>query len=78
MPNLHGVSDDRRTFNGVAIRLCHGTAISWDGRVIRHCILLSYPDGPEGNIVGQGTGNHLYGTFTAAKEPIVGSRNGES
>ena len=73
MPNLHGVSDDGKIFNGVAVKLRHGTAISWDGRVIRHCTSLSYPDGPEGNMVGQGTGNHLYGTFAAAKERIVGS-----
>ena len=57
----------------VAIKLCHGTAISWDGRVIRHCTSLPYPDGPKGNIVGQGTGNQLYGTFTAVKERIVSS-----
>ncbi len=37
MPNLHGVSDDGKILNGVAIKLRHGTAISWDGRVIRHC-----------------------------------------
>ncbi len=28
MPNLHGVSDDANIFNGVAIKLRHGTAIS--------------------------------------------------
>jgi hypothetical protein len=73
MPNLHGVSDSGETFNGVAIKLRHGTAISWDGRVIRHCTSLSRPDGAEGKIIGQGTRNHLYGTFTAAKERIVSS-----
>ena len=73
MPNVHGVSDDGKIFNGVAIKLRHGTAISWDGRVIRHCTSLSRPDGPKGNIVGQGTANHLYGRFTAAKERIVSS-----
>ncbi len=49
--------------------------ISWDGRVIRHCTSLSQPDGPGGGRVGDGRRkpfeNHLYGTFTAAKERVV-------
>ena len=74
MPNLHGISDDGKMFNSVAIKLHQGTAISWDGRFIsRHCTSLSYLDGPEGNIVGQGTGNDLYGTSAVAKERIAGS-----
>ena len=71
MPNLHGTRPDGRTFAGIAIRLGHGVAISWDGRVIRHCTSLSMPDGIDGKRVGGGKKcfkNHLYGTFTAAKE----------
>jgi len=73
MPNLHGVKPDGSKFNGVAIKLRHGTAISWDGRTIRHCTSLSRPDGPGTNVAGQSvkTVNHVYGTFTAAKERIV-------
>lgn len=73
MPNLHGVSVDGRAFEGVAIKLRHGTAISWDGRLIRHCTSLSRPDGVGTNVVGSGKGslNHLYGTFTCAKERLV-------
>ncbi|KAI2500811.1 hypothetical protein MHU86_13668 [Fragilaria crotonensis] len=72
MPNLHGVSVDGRAFEGVAIKLRHGTAISWDGRLIRHCTSLSRPDG--GNQCcgfRKGSLNHLYGTFTCAKERLV-------
>lgn len=36
MPNLHGISVSGKIFNGVAIKLRHGMAISWDGQVIRH------------------------------------------
>jgi hypothetical protein len=74
MPNVHGtVPDGSRLFNGLAIRLRHGTAISWDGRLIRHCTSVPRPDGPEGSVVGSGCEqiNHLYGTFTTAKEKIV-------
>ena len=70
MPNMHGVRPDGRPYNGIAIRLRHGTAISWDGRLIRHCTSMMNPDGPAGhnNPVGR---NHVYGTFSAAKERIV-------
>lgn len=74
MPNLHGKHPDGKPFAGVAIRLTHGIAISWDGRIIRHCTSLSEPEGPDGKRVGAGEGghgNHLYGTFTAAKERVV-------
>jgi hypothetical protein len=72
MPNLHGVSADGKPFNGVAVKLRHGTAISWDGRIIRHCTSLFRPDGPGTAIVGEGcANNHVYGTFTAAKERLV-------
>jgi hypothetical protein len=85
MPNVYGmrphqVSPDGgqkpgEPFAGLAIKLGHGVAISWDGRVIRHCTSLSHPDGWEGQRVGdrpnQQFMNSLYGTFTAAKERVV-------
>ncbi len=71
MPNLYGIENDGNPFNGVAVKLHHGTAISWDGRVIRHCTLLTSPDGqPETQFVSESS-NHVYGTFSAAKERIV-------
>jgi hypothetical protein len=62
MPNVHGVNNDGTHYNGIAIKLRHGTAISWDGRVVRPCTAVPCP----------GVSNHVYGTFTAAKERIVG------
>ena len=56
------MNDDGTHYNGIAIKLRHGTAISWDGRVVRHCTAVPCP----------GVSNHVYGTFTAAKERIVG------
>jgi hypothetical protein len=57
------------------VKLGHGVAISWDGRVIRHCTSASHPDGMERGRVGEVKDshfkNHLYGTFSAAKEKIV-------
>ena len=72
MPNMYCCIDGRM-YNGIAIRLRHGTAISWDGRVIRHGTSISHPDGCNTPIVGTDGGhvNHLYGTFTAGKERIV-------
>ena len=60
--------------SGVVIKLYHGTAISWDGRVIRHCTSVSRPDGADSAPVSAGSWtsvNHLFGTFTAAKEKVV-------
>jgi hypothetical protein len=71
MPNLYGIGNDGNPFNSVAVKLHHGTAISWDGRVIRHCTSLTSPDGrPETQFVSESS-NHVYGTFSAAKERIV-------
>jgi hypothetical protein len=68
LPNLHGTRPDRTPFAGVAIRLTHGIAISWDGRIICHCTSLSRPDGPTGKRVGEGGHrNHQYGYFTIEK-----------
>ena len=73
MPNLCGTTEDGSQLNGVAVRLRHGTAISWDGRLTRHCTSLSRPDGVEGTFVGcwKQTQNRLFGTFTAVKERLV-------
>ena len=48
MPNVHGRKLDGSSFAGVAIKLHHGTAISWDGRVVRHCTSITMPDGVDG------------------------------
>lgn len=78
VPNVHGLRPDGKTrFRGMAVKLGHGVAISWDGRVIRHCTSVSCPDGMEcGYVAGKRESpfqNHLYGTFTSAKEKIVGA-----
>ncbi|KAI2509978.1 hypothetical protein MHU86_4404 [Fragilaria crotonensis] len=42
LPNVYGTKPDgRSTFSGMAVRLGHGVAISWNGRVIRHCTSVS-------------------------------------
>jgi hypothetical protein len=75
LPNVHGKKPDGTEFRGMAVKLGHGVAISWDGRVIRHCTSASHPDGMERGRVGEVKDshfkNHLYGTFSAAKEKIV-------
>ena len=69
-------------FRGMAVKLGHGVAISWDGRVVRHCTSVSHPDGMEYGRVGEVKDshfrNHLYGTFTAAKERIVRAGRAEA
>ena len=74
-PNVHGVRPDGTEFRGMAVKLGHGVAISWDGRVLRHCTSISHPDGKLSGKVGEVKDsqfhNHLYGTFTAAKEKII-------
>jgi hypothetical protein len=60
----------------LAIKLGHGIAISWDGRIVRHCTSVSCPDGLESGYVGVAKDstsfvNTLYGVFTCAKEKIV-------
>ena len=76
MPNVEGKRPDGTEYRGLAIKLGHGIAISWDGRVVRHCTSVSCPDGLESGYVGVGKDspsfvNHLYGAFTCAKETIV-------
>jgi hypothetical protein len=72
MPNMYCCIDGRM-YNGINICLCHGTAISWDGRVIRHGTSVSHHNGWNAQIIHINGGhfNHLYGTFTEAKERIV-------
>jgi hypothetical protein len=73
MPNLHGVSVDGKSFNGVAGKICHDTTFFWVGHIIRHCTSRSRPDGLGTNVVGSANGmvNHLYCTCTCAKERLV-------
>lgn len=82
MPNLYGRRPDGSTFSGIAVKLSYGVAISWDGRVLRHCTSISHPDGPpkpehpwhSPRVSSDGRqrfGNYLYGNFTSAKERIV-------
>ena len=78
LPNVHGVRLEQGKqieFQGMAVKLGHGVAISWDGRKIRHCTSVSCPDGMKAGYVAKGNEcsfrNHLYGVFTAAKEKIV-------
>ena len=75
LPNVYGTKPDGTKFRGMAVKLGHGVAISWDGRVLRHCTSVCHPDGMENERVSDTKGsrfhNHLYGTFTAAKERIV-------
>jgi hypothetical protein len=71
LPNVHGLKPDGVTkFHGMVVKLGHRVAISWDGRVIRHCTSVSHPDGLEYAMAGKVKDSHfcihLYGTFTAA------------
>jgi hypothetical protein len=82
LPNVYGTKPDGKPFRGMAVKLAHGVAISWDGRVIRHCTSVSHPDGMEKPMVGEVPDshfeNHLYGTFTGAKERIVWAGRAQS
>jgi hypothetical protein len=62
MPNVVGVDEAGNNIHGLAVKLTHGVAISWDGRVLRHCTLLCEPSAS--NVEEQ---NVLFGSFTAAK-----------
>lgn len=66
LPNVYGRCEQIHGghFNGVAIRLRHGMAISWDGRVIRHCTSVMDPDNCIAN-------QHVFGTFCAAKSKNI-------
>jgi hypothetical protein len=73
MPNVHGKRSDASDYAGVAVQVRHGTAISWDGRVVRHCTSIPMPDGVDGYTpwTSRKFENNVYGTFTAAKERVV-------
>jgi hypothetical protein len=73
LPNFHGRRPCGAEYNGIAVKLHHGTAISWDGRVVRHCTTMSLPDATDTQPVCAGwtTKNRVFGTFTAAKEKVV-------
>ena len=54
LPNVHGLKPDGVTkFRGMVVKLGHRVAISWDGRVIRHCTSMSHPDGMEYAMAGK-------------------------
>ena len=41
----------------IAIKLCHGRSIEWDGWLIRHCSTLG----------SKGTENNVYGYYNGAR-----------
>lgn len=61
LPNIQ-VHDAEKTYDGVAIQLFHGVAISWDGRLIRH--------GTSKTDLGN-AGNHTHGWFWSANGRMV-------
>jgi hypothetical protein len=63
IPNVYGKHPDRpqSTFEGIAIELHHGVAISWDGRRIKHCTAAGK----------RHLNNNIYGTFCASKSSLV-------
>jgi hypothetical protein len=72
LPNVHGTKPDGCTmFRGIAIKLGHGVATSWDGPVLRHCTSVLHPDGMEGDRVC-GTKDSRFHNHPA-KERIVQS-----
>jgi hypothetical protein len=54
LPNLQDRRLNGSEYNYVAIKLYHGRAISWDGRVVQHCTSVSRPDVAETPTVGAG------------------------
>ncbi|KAI2493084.1 hypothetical protein MHU86_21468 [Fragilaria crotonensis] len=77
MPNVEGKRPNGTKFTGLAIKLGHGIAISWDGRIVRHCTSVSCPDGLDSGYVGVAKDstsfvNTLYGVFTCAKKDRSG------
>lgn len=69
MPNVLGVDEVGKEFRGLAVKLSHGVAISFDGRVLRHCTSLSPPNAGCGALLS--APNLLFGSFTAAKERVL-------
>lgn len=67
-----------KTYDGLLIKLRHGTSIVWDGRVIRHCTSVTHIDGDNGvdyTIPNQYhcMNNHVFGTFFGAKANTIKS-----
>ena len=62
------VRHNDRTYNGIAIRLFHGAAIAWDGRIHRHGTTATDP----------GCGNHVYGWFWGASRRAIDYENKEN
>jgi hypothetical protein len=54
---------------GVRIKFDHGTAISWDGRLIRHCTSVTDANGDKEE--GE---NFVFVTFWAAKAKTLGAQ----
>jgi hypothetical protein len=67
LPNLR-LSHGGNKHVGVFIKLDHGTAISWDGRIIRHCTSVTDVNGDKGV-----KDNCIFGTFWAAKAKTLGA-----
>jgi hypothetical protein len=63
IPNVYGKHPDQpgSTFEGIAIELHQGVAISWDGRRIKHCTAAGK----------RHLNNNIYGTFCASKSSLV-------
>jgi hypothetical protein len=61
MPNVTVERESDEPYEGVAIKISHGTAIAFDGRDIRHCTTIT--------VVGEG--NHTHGIFFGVKEKAV-------
>jgi hypothetical protein len=70
LPGVYGVTPDGRPFSGLAIELCYGVAISWDGRVICHCtsIMSRVTGDTQSPTIEE---NHVDGTFCAAKARVI-------
>jgi len=67
LPNLR-VFCDGKMYNGVIIKLNHGTSICWDGRIIRHGTSITDINGNDfKEVKNSTTENHVFGTFFAAK-----------
>jgi hypothetical protein len=68
LPNLI-VTHDGTDHVGVVIKLDHGTAIWWDGRLIRHC--TSVTDVNRGDVEGE---NHVFGMFFSTYANTLGAQ----
>ena len=63
LPNVFGKRHDDTTYEGVAIELEDGVAISWDGRRIKHCsFFIESTKHPT---------NFLFGTFCGTKSNLI-------